>query len=108
MEKALRPKNKTQVRSFLVMCNIYRRFTRDFTRIANPLNQKVRKDAPQSWETLREETKAFNTLKRALLTAPILALPRQGYRYTLDTDASEYQLGCCLLQEQPGGSLHPI
>ena len=109
LEKALPPKNKTQVRSFLGMCNVYRRFIRDFTRIARPLNQKVRKDAPQTWETLTdEETKSFNTLKRALLTAPILALPREGYRYTLDTDASDQQLGCCLLQEQPDGALHPI
>ena len=107
--RALPPKNKTQVRSFLGMCNVYRRFIRDFTRIAHPLNQKVRKDAPQSWDALTdEETLSFNTLKRALLTAPILALPREGYKYTLDTDASEYQLGCCLLQEQPDGALHPI
>ena len=109
LEKALPPKNKTQVRSFLGMCNVYRRFIRDFTRIAHPLNQKVRKDAPQEWDALNEEeTKAFNTLRRALLTAPILALPREGYKYTLDTDASDYQLGCCLLQEQPDGALHPI
>ena len=88
------------------MCNIYRRFIRDFTRIAHPLNQKVRKDAPQEWRALSEaETEAFNTLRRALLTAPILALPREGYKYTLDTDASDYQLGCCLLQEQPCGKL---
>ena len=109
LAKALPPKNKTQVRSFLGMCNVYRRFIRDFTRIAHPLNQKIRKDAPQEWDALSgAETKAFETLRRALLTAPILALPREGYKYTLDTDASDYQLGCCLLQEQPDGALHPI
>ena len=46
--KALPPKTKTQVRSFLGMCNIYRRFVRGFTQIAHPLTQKTRKDPPGS------------------------------------------------------------
>ena len=107
--KALPPRNKTQVRAFLGMCNVYRRFVHGFTRIAHPLTQKVRKDQPDSWEHLSEdELRAFETLKKSLVTAPILALPREGYPYTLDTDASERQLGCCLLQRQPDGTLHPI
>ena len=109
ISKALPPKNKTQLRSFLGMCNVYRRFVKGFTRIAHPLTQKVCKDQPDSWENLAdEELRAFEQLKRNLVTAPILALPRDGYAYTLDTDASEYQLGSCLLQEQPDGTLHPI
>ena len=109
INKAMPPKNKTQVRSFLGMCNVYRRFVAGYTKIAHPLNQKVRKDQPETWETLSpEEIEAFNQLKKSLVTAPILALPREGYPYTLDTDASEYQLGCCLLQAQPDGALHPI
>ena len=107
--KALPPKNKTQLRSFLGMCNVYRRFVKGFTLIAHPLTRKVCKDQPESWDHLSdEELRAFDQLKRNLVTAPILALPRDGYAYTLDTDASEYQLGCCLLQEQPEGALHPI
>ena len=107
--KALPPMNKTQVRSFLGMCNVYRRFVQGYTRIAHPLTQKICKDQPESWDTLaEEELRAFEQLKRNLVTAPILALPREGHAYTLDTDASEYQLGCCLLQEQPDGALHPI
>ena len=109
MTKALPPKNKTQVRSFLGMCNVYRRFVRGFTQIAHPLTQKTRKDQPESWGSLNEEDlRAFQELKRCLVTAPILALPRKGYPYTLDTDALENQLGCCLVQEQPDDALHPI
>ena len=107
--KVLHPKNKTQMRSFLGMCNVYRRFVKGYTRIARPLTLKTCKDQPESWDTLSdEEAQAFKQLKRNLVTAPILALPREGFAYTLDTDASEYQLGCCLLQEQPDGALHPI
>ena len=91
------------------MCNVYRRFVQGFTRIAHLLTRKICRDQPEKWDTLAdEELKAFQLLKRNLVTAPILALPRDGYAYTLDTDASEYQLGCCLLQEQPEGALHPI
>ena len=101
--------NKTQVRSFLGMCNVYRRFVQGYTRIAHPLTQKICKDQPELWDVLsNEEMRAFEQLKRNLVTAPILALPREGFAYTLDTDASEYQLGCCLLQEQQDGALHPI
>ena len=107
--KALPPRNKTQVRAFLGMCNVYRRFVNGFTRIAHPLNKKVCKDQPESWEHLSDdELTAFEQLKKSLVTAPILALPREGYPYTLDTDASDRQLGCCLLQQQEDGTLHPI
>ena len=91
------------------MYNIYWLFIRDFSRIARSHIQKVRKDAGQTWEARTdEEIKSFDTLKSALLTAPVLALSREGYRYTLDTDFSDQQLGRCLLQEQPDGALHPI
>ena len=63
-------------------------------------------DVPEIWENLSEEEMvALKTLERCLLTAFILALPREGYSYTirvqrstLDTDAPAYQGGCCLLQ----------
>jgi hypothetical protein len=51
---------------------------------------------------------AFYTLRASLLHPPILALPRIEGAFTLDTDASEHQLGCCLLQEQPDGTHKPI
>ena len=109
IEQAKAPTTKTQVRSFLGMCNMYRRFIAGYAQIAFPLFQKTRKDEPDSWENLGEaEMKAFLTLRRCLLTAPILALPRAGFPYTLDTDASSYQVGCCLLQEQPDGTRHPV
>jgi RNase H-like domain found in reverse transcriptase len=47
---------------------------------------------------------AFDTLRDALLNPQILALPRIEGAFTLDTDASDHQLGCCLLQSQPDGS----
>jgi RNase H-like domain found in reverse transcriptase len=50
----------------------------------------------------------FDTLREALLNPPILALSRIEGAFTLDTDASYHQLGCCLLQSQPDGSQRPV
>ena len=54
------------------------------------------------------QMKAFEDLRQRLLKAPILALPRHGAPYKLDTDACAYQVGCCLLQEQEDNTWHPI
>jgi RNase H-like domain found in reverse transcriptase len=51
---------------------------------------------------------AFDTLRASLLHPPILALPRIEGAFTLNTDASDNQLGFCLLQEQPDGTQKPI
>ena len=42
------------------------------------------------------------------MSPPILAIPCYGNKYTLDTDACAYQVGCALLQEQPSGDRLPI
>jgi RNase H-like domain found in reverse transcriptase len=51
---------------------------------------------------------AFDTIREALLNTPILALLCIEGPFTLDTDASDQQLGCCLLQSQPDGSQRPV
>jgi hypothetical protein len=51
---------------------------------------------------------AFETLRQRLLTPPVLALPRAKGHICLDSDASDGQLGCCLLQDQPDGKPLPL
>jgi RNase H-like domain found in reverse transcriptase len=51
---------------------------------------------------------AFEELRKRLLTPPALALPRAKGHLCLDTDASDGQLGCCLLQDQPDGTPLPL
>ena len=55
-----------------------------------------------------EAVESFNRLKGALTEAPILALPRSGLPYSLDTDACDYQVGVALMQLYPDGTRHPI
>lgn len=61
----------------------------------------TRKDADPDYENPAEnQITAFNELKSRMISPPVLCLPRLGKPYLLDTDASAYQLGCTLLQEQ--------
>jgi hypothetical protein len=55
-----------------------------------------------------EQLASFETLRTRLLDPPILALPRAEGLFILDTDASQETIGCCLFQEQVGGTRHPV
>ena len=94
------PRTLTQGRSFLGACNVYRRFVKGFAKIAHPLTDITRKDSEPDYDNPTEaQLKAFEDLKARMIAPPILALPRYGRPYMIDTDASAYQLGCTLLQE---------
>ena len=103
------PKTATDIRSFVGLCNVFRRFIPNFAKIAAPLTAKLQKGQPTKFEELSdEEEKAFKSLKSKLVNPPILALPRSEGKFTLDTDACDTQVGCVLLQDQPDGHARPI
>ena len=68
------PNNISDLRSFLGCVGYYRQFIRDFARIAEPLYKLERKGTAFRWS--KESDDAFQTLKRILISAPILAYPR--------------------------------
>ena len=103
------PQTITQLRSFLGACKVYRRFLKDFSKISRPLTGMLKKEAsPNSGNPTEEQLKACETLKDRLTSPPVLALPKAGGNYRLDTDSSDYQLGCILLQEQEDDVWHPV
>ena len=109
VQKMHRPTNLTELRSFLGLCNVYRRFVPNFSRIASPLTAKLEKGKDATFPTLTEEEEnAFLTLKKKLASPPELALPQSGRTYIVDTDACDKQVGCVLLQEDENDVLHPI
>jgi len=95
-----RPHNVKTVRSFLGLANYYRRFIKDFAKLASPLNQLLRKDNKFVWTDDCEQ--AFKALKNALVTAPILAFPDFKETFHLYTDASNEGIGVTLGQMQNG------
>ena len=67
------PTNLKELRSFIVLANYYRHFVRGFSHIANPFNALRKKNVPFVWTAAYAE--AFDKLKCALVSAPILAYP---------------------------------
>ena len=78
LKKALPPTTKTQLRSFLGLANVYRRFVRRYTEIAHPLNQFLRKEVPDEFELDEPALEAFETLKKTLISPEVLSLPVRG------------------------------
>jgi hypothetical protein len=89
--KAKLPRTKMELRAFLGICNVYRRFVSKFATIAAPLTRYSRKDSPDSFD-LEESPDAvadFEQLRSMLTSPPTFALLKQGLEYVLDTDTTE-------------------
>ena len=105
----LPPKTQSDVRSFLGLCNVYRRFVPSFARVAAPLTDLLRKGKPAQLEDFGEkESEAFENLKQLLTSAPVLSLPRDDLPVSIETDASDYQIGVVLMQTHEDGEKHPV
>ena len=80
------------------MCSFFRRFIHNFSVIAAPLTALTKKDTPFQWTAECEG--AMKTLKKALTTAPILAAPKLGHPFIIETDSSSKGIAGVLKQEQ--------
>lgn len=94
------PKDKHELRSFLGLCTYYRRFVHGFANIAKPLTKLTEEGRKYSWDEGCND--AFEDLKRALTSAPILSYPNSTGKFILDTDASSTAIGGVLSQLQDG------
>ena len=92
------PKTVRQVRSFLGLANYYRRFVKDFAKIASPLNALTKETSVFWWDSHCDE--AFEALKQRLTQSPILACPNYELPFYLYVDASLDALGATLGQVQ--------
>jgi hypothetical protein len=91
------PKLVHQIRSFLGLAGYYHRFIPDFSRIAKPMSELLKKGVKFSWNNKYEE--AFHTLRAHLTTAPVLAQPNNSKPFDVYCDASGIRLGCVLMQD---------
>ena len=74
--KAQPPTMKSEMKTFLGMTAVVRRFVDKYTEIAGQLNELLKKDAPPNFELDETQLESFNKLIEACTTAPVLALPR--------------------------------
>ncbi|CAN6706481.1 unnamed protein product [Malus baccata var. baccata] len=92
------PTSVREVRSFLGHAGFYRRFIKDFSKVAQPLCRLLQKDV--AFEFTKECTASFNQLKELLTTTPIIVPPDWSLPFELMCDASDYALGAVLGQRK--------
>ncbi|XGW19137.1 hypothetical protein V3C99_003171, partial [Haemonchus contortus] len=106
------PRKVAELRTFLGMASYYRKFIAGFSKLARSLYALT---SPKTkWKWTNEETTSFEALKRAMISAPVLAQPNvaaaeNGTRpFIIYTDASKEGVGAVLCQMGDDQLLHPI
>ena len=110
------PKTIKEVRSFVCLAGYYRRFVRNFAKIARPLTDlqkkeeflRLKKIRPGEWALPKPARKAVQKLKRRISSNPVMALPNFDKPFEMKTDASNYAIGGVLYQKDGEGHEHPI
>jgi len=96
------PTSVKQVRSFLGLSGFYRKFIKDYAKIASPLTDSTKSAGSSKFVWTKECQEAFDTLKKALTTYPTLAYPMYDKDYILYCDSSGKAVGMVLAQIQEG------
>jgi len=99
--------NRTDVQAFIGFINFYCRFIQDFSTIARPLFDLTCSDKAWNWDA--KEQKAFECLKMAVTTAPVLVLPQGLEPFRTKADSFDFASGAILSQQLPGEEKwHPV
>jgi hypothetical protein len=105
------PTTPAEMRKFVGLTGVYRRFVPDFARLVLPLLKLITVDqrefdkARQNTDSWKSICAAVDMLKAAIIARPALALPKAGCQYLVRTDASDFAIGGTLrqLQDDPSG-----
>lgn len=96
VQKYPQPTDKATAKSFTAFANYYRKFIPNFAAIARPLNKLTRKNSTFNWT--EECEKAFQTLKKKLLSPEVLQYPDFNHEFIITVDASSYACGAVISQ----------
>ena len=85
------PKSVKDVQKFLGLANYYRRFVKDFAKIARPLHEMTRKEMKWSWG--ERQQRSFEELKERFTIEPVLVTPDLDKEMRVEADASDFATG---------------
>ena len=100
------PANKRSLMRFLGMAGYYRKFCKNFSEVAVPLTNLLKKNVKYVWSENCQ--KSFENLKSLLCSKPVLAAPDFGKPFSIAVDASDLGAGAVLLQNDDDGVEHPV
>jgi len=100
------PSSVKDVQCFLGFANFYCQFIKGYSKITTPLTALTCKDKPFSSNPKAHA--AFDTLKMAFTSTPVLIHPNLAKPFIVETDASDFALGAILFQSGIDGLLHPV
>ncbi|KAF1318860.1 Pol protein, partial [Globisporangium splendens] len=95
------PQNVKQLRQWLGLANYLHKYTRNYAALVQPLTQLLKKDI--EWEWSSDHQMAFAEVKRSLREAPVLAIANHDKPFHVVCDASDYAIGCALMQHDDEG-----
>ena len=96
VKKWKRPRTKKEVRMFWGLSGYYRSFIPQYSVIAAVLTDLTRKDRPKLVRWTEECEEAFEKLKEVLCNDPVLKIPDYSREFTVQTDASDREMGAVL------------
>src|SRR6202043_428637 len=100
------PQKVKDIQSFLGFANFYRRFVHGYSDIITPMTHLTRKNIPWLWSDNCQS--AFDSLKSAFSSTPILSHFIPGAPLIVETDASDYAVAAILSTVAADGEVHPI
>lgn len=90
------PKNQTELRQWLGLANYLHKYTKDYAGLIQPMSSLLKKDVAWDWRPVHQD--AFEAVKKSLASAPVLMLPDTSRPFHVVCDASDFAIGCALMQ----------
>ena len=96
------PKSQKDLRKWLGLAKYLHKYSENYAEMARPLTNLLKNDVIWSWSG--EAQQAFEAIKLSLQSAPMLALPDEDRSFSVVCDASDFAIGCALLQLDAKGN----
>jgi hypothetical protein len=96
------PANTKELRKFLGLATYLHKYSRNYAAKALPLSSLLKKDV--EWRWTAEHQQAFDSIKQSLMEAPVLAIADQDRPFYVVCDASDFAIGCALMQRDDTGA----